>query len=152
MNWPYSTAAVHELVNAEKCLAHGQSPVFTNSGDYSKELAVLLELTDGGLFHLKLIVSAGRADMPETYEGALLLNNRRVRGIGYSKIERKKRYKTHIPKGWHENVIDYNLPVTDGDQNRHIPLPDFTPTDLQDFLKKVCLHWKIQLDFTQDLW
>lgn len=152
MNWPYSAATIHELVRAEKCLAHGQSASFASTGDHGKELSAMLTLVDGGLFHLKLIVSAGRADWVETYEAALLVNNRRVRGIGYSKIERKKKFKTYIPKGWHENVLDYNLPATDDDYNRHLSLPDFRPTDLQDFLKKVCLHWKIQLDFTQDLW
>ena len=152
MSWPYSTASIHELARAAKRLAHGQSDSFTSAGDHGKELSAMLTLVHGGLFHLKLIVSAGRADLVETYEANLLVDNRRVRGIGYSKIERKKMFKTHIPKGWHENVQDYNLPATDDDHNRHLSLPDFYPTDLQDFLKKVCLHWEIQLDFTQDLW
>lgn len=153
MNWPYSSAVVHDLAKAAKCLAPGQSPVFTKQGEHGRELSVMLDLVDGGLYHLKLLVAAGRADLPETYEASFLLNNRRVRGIGFSKLDRKKQYKkTHVPKGWHENVIDYLLPVTDDGQNRHLSLPDFSTTDLQDFLKKVCQHWNIQIDFNQDLW
>lgn len=152
MSWPYSAAVVHELVKAAKCFAPGRPPVFAMQGQHGKELNVMLELVDGGLYHLRLIVSAARADAPESYEAALLLNNRRVRGIGFSKIARKKRFKTYIPKGWHENVIDYLLPTTDDDQNRHDPLPEFTASDLQDFLRKICLRWNIQIDFDKDLW
>lgn len=153
MSWPFSSAVIHDLVKAPKCLAPGQQVVFTAQGDHGRELAVMLELIDGGLFHLHLIVSAGRADSPDTYEAALLLNNRRVRGIGFSKIERKKGFKkVHIPKGWHENVLDYLLPTTDDGHNRHDALPDFSVTDLQDLLRKVCARWNIQVDFDQDLW
>ncbi len=152
MSWPYSAAVVHDLVMAPKCLAPGQETVFVAHGEHGQELQVLLELVDGGLFHLRLIVTASRADAPDTYEAALLLNNRRIRGVGFCKIERKKFFKTHIPKGWHENVMDYLLPTTDARHNRHEPLPDFSATDLQDFLRKSCARWNIQIDFTQDLW
>jgi hypothetical protein len=152
MSWPYSAAVVHELVKAPKSLAPGQQATFALQGDHGRELTVMLELVDGGLFHLRLIVAAGRSDSPETYEASLLLNNRRIRGVGFSKIERKKYFKTHIPKGWHENVHDYLLPITDPGHNRHDPLPDFTATDLQDFLRKVCTRWNIHLDFDKDLW
>ncbi len=152
MSWSFSAALVHELVQAQKSPAPGQQLTFVPQGDHGRELAVMLELTDGGLFHLRLIVAAGRTDSPETYEASLLLNNRRIRGVGFSKIERKKFFKTHIPKGWHENVQDYLLPITDDGHNRHDPLPDFSATDLQDFLRKVCTRWNTRLDFDQDLW
>lgn len=152
MNWPYSSATVHELVQAPKCFAPGQSTAFANVGEHGKELSAMLELVDGGLYHLKLIVSAGRADLPESYEASFLLNNRRVRGLGFSKIERKRKYKTHIPKGWHENIIDWNLPASDDNHNRHPSIPDFAVTHLQDFLKKACLRWKIEIEYSDDLW
>lgn len=149
MTWSFSATRVRELVNAPKCLAAGQKAEFSSQGD-GKELSVLLDLIDGGNYHLRLVVAAGRADIPESYEAALLLNNRRVRGIGYGKIERKKNYRVHIPKGWHENVLDYTLPSAD--QNRHPALPDFQAGDLRDFLTKVCRRWNIQIEFGQDLW
>lgn len=150
MAWAFSAARVRELVLAPKCLGPGQKIEFSSQGD-GKELSILLDLIDGGTYHLRFIESAGRADVPASYEAALLLNNRRVRGIGHSKIERKKLFKkAHVPKGWHENVLDYTLPAAD--QNRHDPLPDFAPTDLQDFLRKVCLRWNIQIEFSADLW
>ncbi len=152
MNWPYSAAKVHELVQAAKCPAPDQPITFAAQGEHGRELSLMLDLVDGGLYHLRLIVAAGRSDSTETYEAALLLNNRRIRGVGFSKVARKKYFKTHIAKGWHENVLDYLLPTTDDGHNRHDPLPDFTATDLQDFLRKVCARWNIQVDFDQDLW
>ncbi len=153
MSWSFSSAKVHELVKAPKCLAPGQSLAFSAQGQHGKELSVALELIDGGLYNVRFIASAARAGVPDTYEAALLLNNRRVRGIGFSKIERKKRFgKVHIPKGWHENIIDYLLPTTDDGHNRHELLPDFRVTDLQHFLRQACARWNIQVDFGQDLW
>ena len=152
MNWPYSNAVIHGLVQAPKSPSAVQSAIFTKQGEHGRELSLLLDLVDGGLYHLRLTIAAGRADMPETYSAAFLVDNRRVRGIDFSKIERRKRYRTHIPKGWHENVIDYGLPTTDADHNRHEPLPDFTGADLQDFLRSVTARWNIEIDFNENLW
>ncbi len=150
MAWTFSAARVREIVVAPKCISPEQKVEFSSQGE-GKELNVLLDLIDGGSHHLRLVVSAGRADVPESYAAAFLLNNRRVRGIDHSKIERKRYYrKPHIPKGWHENVLDYTLPAAE--QNRHDALPDFQPRDLRDFLREVCQHWNIQIEFGEDLW
>ncbi len=150
MSWPFSATRVRELVATPKCLAAGQKAEFSSQGE-GKELSVLLDLIDGGPYHLRLVVTAGRADLPDSYEAALLLNNRRVRGIGHSKIERRKYFKkSYIPRGWHENILDYTLAAAN--QNRHDPLPDFKASDLRDFLRKVCQRWNIQIEFGEDLW
>lgn len=75
-----------------------------------------------------------------------MLEGERIRGIDYSKIRRLKRYREHIPKGWHENVIDPNLPTDQDDRNRHVPLKDFAPTDLKHFLHLVAKWWHIELE------
>lgn len=56
------------------------------------------------------------------YRAAFLLASERVRGIDYSEIETKKFYKTHIHKGWHQNIVDPGLPADNPNQNRHEPL------------------------------
>jgi hypothetical protein len=75
-----------------------------------------------------------------------VLEGERIRGIDYSKIRRHRRYKEHIPKGWHENVIDPNLPTDHDDRNRHLALMHFEPTDLKDFLHRVAKQWHIELE------
>jgi hypothetical protein len=86
-----------------------------------------------------------------TYRAALILEGDRVRGVDYSSIRRRRFCKAYIEKGWHENLIDPNLPTADIKQNRHQPLPDFQPTDLNDFLRKVCRMWQIELVFEEGL-
>ena len=107
-------------------------------------MTVELDLMDGPFVDLKLIVSASDASNPETYSAALILEGARVRGIDYVPVGRRKRFKVRIPKGWHENVEDPNLPRGHDDQNRHREMPDFSPTDLADFLRRVTRHWNIE--------
>lgn len=74
-----------------------------------------------------------------------ILADQRVRGIGYPATRQARFYKERIPKGWHENVIDPNLPRRDDDRNRHEALADIEPADLGAFLRKVCKRWNIEL-------
>jgi hypothetical protein len=90
MSWTFSAAIVHELVKAAKCPAPGQKVEFTSQGEHGKELSLVLELIDGAPHLLRLVVTAARAVSPETYEAALLLNNRRIRGLGFSKVASEK--------------------------------------------------------------
>jgi hypothetical protein len=49
-------------------------------------------------------------------------------------------------------VIDPNLPLKDWkSRNRHDPLPDFDPRDLEGFLREVCRLWHIDLAFGEAL-
>lgn len=145
MSFRYKTAQIAEIVKAAKVLREGRSLVFRGYGEKSKSLDVDLDLKDGALLDLRLRISGGRFDDPTTYEAALILADQRVRGIGYSATRRMRFYKERIPKGWHENVIDPNLPTRDDHYNRHEPLTGFEPTDLDDFLRKVCQRWNIEL-------
>jgi hypothetical protein len=71
--------------------------------------------------------------------------------VRYSPIVRKRFYKAHIPRGWHENYIDPNLPTADANRNRHLPLASFHPSDLQHFLHLIANQWHIDLEFEREL-
>lgn len=145
MNFRYKSFQIAEIAKAAKAIREGQSLAFRAFGERSKVLDVDLDLMDGSIVDLRLRVSAGRFDEPTTYEAALILADQRVRGIGYSATRLTRFYKERIPKGWHENVIDPNLPTRDDDRNRHEPVADIEPTDLEDFLRKACKRWNIEL-------
>lgn len=145
MNFRYKSFQIADIVKAAKAIREGQPLTFRGLGEKSKVLDFDLDLKDGPLLDLRLHVSAARFDDTTTYEAALILADQRVRGIGYSATRLTRFYKERIPKGWHENVIDPNLPTRDDDRNRHESLAHFEPTDLEDFLRKACKRWKIEL-------
>jgi hypothetical protein len=147
--YPFSNLRIAEIVRTGKCLEEGEVLEFTKHGASGLGLDVNAALKDGQYLAMRFVVHCSDAARPHSYESGFLLAGPRVRGIGYSPIERKKKYKVHIPKGWHENILDPNL-VGD-DANRHEALPDFSPTDLKDFTKKSAARWNIDLEFHEGL-
>jgi len=145
MSFRYKSFQILEIVKAAKVVREGQSLAFRSYGEKGKVLDVYLDLKEGALVDLWLRICAGRFDDPTTYEAALILADQRVRGIGYSATRQARFYKERIPKGWHENTIDPNLPTRNEDRNRHEPVKDIEPTDLGGFLQKVCKRWNIVL-------
>lgn len=104
------------------------------------------------LIDLRFHVRAPVFDDPETFEAALILANERIRGIGWHPTGKKRFYgKQVIPKGWHQNVIDPNLLPGHPDENRHVPLADFNPTDLADFFTKSAALWHIDFHYEEGL-
>ncbi len=55
-----------------------------------------------------------------------------------------------VPAGWHQDVIDPNIEQTDPNQQRRLPVDDFEPFDLIDFLKRVATIWNITLPGQKD--
>jgi hypothetical protein len=149
MIFRYRSHQIQDIVHAAKMVREGQSLEFKNYKEHGKYLQLDLDLKDGSLLNLRLSIHAGRYDEPETYRAALVLDGQRIRGVDHSEIEVKQFYKTVIPKGWHENVIDPNLPTRD--INRHLALSGFLVTDLTDFLGKVGGLWHIELAFDEVL-
>lgn len=145
MIYRYKSHQILDVVKAEKVLRHDRDLRFINYGDRGKGLRADLDLADGPLLDLWFRVAAGRFDDCTTFEAALILADKRIRGIGYSATARKRFYKDKIPKGWHQNICDPNLDTTDLDFNRHVALDEFEVTDLDDFLHKVCEQWHIAL-------
>jgi hypothetical protein len=142
MNFRYRSHQIQDIVHAVKVVCAGQSLEFRNYKEQGKYLNLDLDLKDGSLINMRLSINAGRYDEPETYRAALVLDGQRIRGVDYSEIAVKKFYKTVIPKGWHENIIDPNLPTRD--LNCHLALPDFRVSDLADFFSKVSKLWHIE--------
>ncbi|MFQ3670567.1 MAG: hypothetical protein SNJ84_03825 [Verrucomicrobiia bacterium] len=149
--YPIPSHRLQEIVKAPKCLQEGQSTEFRHYGSKGHKLDARLALMDGHHEDMRLFVHTSDPHLVTRFESGFCIAGPRVRGIGYSPVRVMRKYKEYIPKGWHENVIDPNLPGKDEDHNRHIPLPDFSPTDLRDFTKKSADRWNIQLDFDQEL-
>lgn len=85
---------------------------------------------------------------PNTYEGNFFIDQERVRGIGHNYVGRRNfRAKKRIPEGWHQNIVDPTKPTTHDAYNRHDPLPDFQPTDFEDFTRKIAAMWTIDLEW-----
>jgi len=144
MTYPYRSFQIADIVKAAKVVREGQALKFRNHGERGKSLDLDLDLKDGSLPGLRWRVTAGRFDEPATYEAALVLADQRIRGIGYSETARRYFHKVRIPQGWHENAVDPNLATSDVNRNRHTSLPNFAPTDLQDFLRRVGEKWHIK--------
>jgi hypothetical protein len=148
MSYPHPSHQIQEILEQKKCLPPGAPVELARCGKERKsaKFETRPQLIDGGFIDMRYLGSAPRLDQPETYEAAFLLANQRVRGVGYNPLARENlRYKRRIPKGWHQNVCDPNLPTNDVRQNVHHPLPGFAPTDFQDFVSQTAKMWNIDL-------
>lgn len=148
MNYPYPVHRIQELLHAPKCLPAGTTVETNKTGRDKKglEFETRPELIDGGFVDMRYLGKAPRLEEPETYDASFLLANQRVRGVGYCPIARENwKMKRRIPKGWHLNVCNPNLPTDDDRQNIHEPIPDFSPTDFRDFINRTAGIWKIDL-------
>jgi hypothetical protein len=143
MAFRYRSHQITAIVAAPKVVREGQALKFEPYKIHSLTLALDIDLKDGALINLRFIVTAGQPDLPESYHAVLLLDDSRIRGIDHQLIPRRRFYRIAIPAGWHQNIIDPNL--SGDDANRHEPLADFNPTDLDDFLHKVAALWHIEL-------
>lgn len=158
MSFPYRADQIREIVKARKVLRSGEflqsgkGIPFQAYGENGRRIDVLLDLADGPLLDLKLHIRGPIYSNPETFEASLLLSGVRVRGIGWNPTNRSRFYRERIPRGWHENVIDPNLPTDHPDQNRHEALPNFEATDLTDLFTKAAGLWNIDLNLEAQLW
>lgn len=145
MRYPYSRAQITGVVDAEKHPRDWEPLEFKTSGEASRQCDCWLERIDGKLDRIRLVVRAGRLDIPNSYAASLLLEDIRIRGIDYHAVARKRFYKEVSPKGWHEDIIDPNSILEDRGRHERVALPDFKPLNFADFLKAVCRHWNIVL-------
>ncbi len=151
MPFRFSSQRVYEIVQAAKCPRFGHKLNWENEGQTGRKISLDLDLIDGPLVGLRLIINSHSHTDPLCYRAALVLEGERIRGVDYSLIARRKFYREYIPQGWHENVLDPNLPTNDPNRNRHLRLNNFSPTDLQDFQRLLAERWHIQLDFEKVL-
>jgi hypothetical protein len=141
---------LRELVESKKCLRETEIK-WKAEGKGGRSIKLPLDLVDGPFVDFVLSVAAGDLKDPTTYRAALILAGERVRGVDFNETARSRFYRPYIVRGWHQNVIDPNLPSSDRNQNRHIPLEDFDAIDLDDFFRKLCQLWHIDLEFEQKL-
>jgi hypothetical protein len=148
MNYPYKLHQIEEILRMEKCLPPGDTlelEKMRNDG-MGRHFDSRPQLVDGPFVDMRYLGKAPELDNPDTYDASFLLANQRVRGVGYNPIDRRNfRFKRRIPKGWHLNVCDPNLPTNDPEQNIHDPLEDFSTTDFRDFINQTAKIWKIDL-------
>ncbi len=142
--FPYRSFEIAAILVQEKVLDSADLKLKVH-GEQGLRMSANVHLADESAFiPMKLSITAGRKGLPSTYRAAFLLNGVRVRGVDFDEQGRKKFYKYHIPKGWHQNIIDPNLSPDDPKGNRHEALKDWAISDFDEFIRKVCTLWHIE--------
>jgi len=138
----YSSQVLHSFVKEKKGIVGkklSSKDIKNAEGKIvGKEVRVTLESETGRVAIIEWILKAAQLSDVTTYHSVLLVDYQRIRGVDYSAIERTKFFKTHIPKGWHENVVDPNT-----QENRHEPLDLGNVSDFEDFSVKIAKLWNI---------
>jgi hypothetical protein len=150
MPFRFPSHRINEIAGAPK-KALTAKPGFEKYGESGRRLEIPLELVGGTLVNLKVKVTAGVLNDPTTFGAALILDNTRIRGVDYCAVERRRYFKVAIPKGWHHNLIDPNLPSSDPDSNRHEGLSDFQVDDLHGFVRSISKLWNIDFGYEETL-
>jgi len=147
MSYTYKPHQIEEFLRLEKCLPPGDTLELEKmSHGGGRHFETRPQLVDGPYVDMRYLGKAPELDNTETYDANFLLANQRVRGVGYDPTGKWNfRFKKRIPKGWHLNVCDPNLPTNDDAQNIHHPLPGFQTTDFRDFINQTAKLWNIDL-------
>jgi len=145
MPFPYPSHRIQEFVKARKVVRYGATFAVSRKGERGASFDVNLDLLDGAFADLRYLGGAYDVAVPECYKSSLLLAGQRIRGVDYVPVGQRRFYKERIPAGWHQNVIDPNLPTDHDDANRHVPLPNFSPNDLDVFITLTAELWNIEL-------
>ena len=144
------SSRISEILAAPKRTVSGP-PRFERYGERGRKFEVAVEWVGGSFVNLRVRIAAGVLDEPTTFVAALILDGERIRGIGYTPIERRRHFRLAIPKGWHENIIDPNLPTSDPGRNRHVPIGDSEVGDLHSFVRLVATRWNIDFGLEETL-
>jgi hypothetical protein len=152
MHYRYPRHRIVEIVQAPKCPSDGAAIEIDQRGEHGQKFDATLDLVDGPFCDLRYLGKAGQADLPATYDASLLLEQQRVRGVGYCPVAKQNfRAKLRIPAGWHQNICDPNQPTDHAEFNRHEPLPDFAPSDFSDYVRRTAVLWNIDLGWEEAL-
>jgi hypothetical protein len=146
MPYRHAAARIHEIVKAPKALVAGQSVSPKKRGSHGLSFEAFVELVDGSFLDIRYHGVAGVSHDPTSYDATLRLDQQRVRGIGHCAVGRQNfRAKLRIEAGWHQNIVDPNLPTNAAAYNRHEPLAGFNPGDFEDFTRKAATIWSIDI-------
>ena len=149
MTYRHTAVRIHEFIQSPKALGSGQSVKGEKKGSHGLQFAANVELIDGPFLDMLFRGKATHSGEPTSYEGNFFIDQERVRGVGHNYVGRQnfRAKKKRIPAGWHQNIVDPTKPTTHDAYNRHEPLPDFQPTDFEDFTRKIASMWTIDLDW-----
>lgn len=151
MPYTYPSHRIHEFVKAPKVVRDSEAFTVLNKGQCGTAFDVNLDLLDGAFVDLRYVGGAQDVAAPESYKSSLLIAGQRVRGVDFVPVSLRRFYRERIPAGWHQNVIDPNLPTDHEDANRHLALSDFSPTDFKDFIKLTAALWSIELTWEETM-
>ena len=117
----------------------------SRGSDRAIKLEVEIEMIDEE--RIPMVLQAYTTDRtdPASFHAVFIVHGQRLRGVDFDPVGRRKGYKVRIPKGWHQNVCDPNLPSRNDMDNEHQALEDFEPSDFLDFLRRVARMWNIDL-------
>jgi hypothetical protein len=145
MSYQHPVHQIREIMAEPKCLPADITLGIHKHGD-AREFDSRPELVKGGFVDMRYTGRTHAYDDPTTYHAAFLLANQRVRGVDYEPVGKQNfRYKKRMPKGWHQNVCDPNLPTNHDAHNVHQPLDNFEPTEFIDFINLTTKLWNIDL-------
>lgn len=144
--WKYTPREVADFVAAPKYSRDGALK-FKTKRETTRDACTSLAGTEQTLPPMDYCVGGNPKEVA-SFHASLLLEKKRVRGIDFNLIERKRLYKVIIPAGWHENVVDWRKPTNDEEHNRHVPLPGFENefSDLERFSCSCARRWNIELE------
>jgi hypothetical protein len=154
MNYRHAAHRIAEILRLKKGLPLGDKLELEkiNNSLNGRRFETRPELLDGPFLDMRYLGKAPILEDPTSYDASFLIDNQRVRGVGYAEVERRNfRFNRRIPKGWHQNVCDPTLPTHHADHNVHHPLPDFAPTDFHDFIRQTAKMWEIDLGWDAEL-
>ncbi len=152
MRYPYPSHRIHEIVRGRKCVREGENFEVRSKGERGAAFDVNLALMDDGPFSdPRYLGNTHDKAKPEGYASSLLLGGQKVRGVDYHAVGQRRWYKQRIPPGWHQDLLDPNLPTRHEDYHRGEALPQFAPTDFRDFIAKTAELWNIDLDLEESM-
>ena len=148
MKYPYQPHQIVDILDKAKCLPEGETLEIESAKGSVKgrQFDTKPELIDGPFVPMRYLGKAPVVDDTKTYDASFLIAGHRVRGVGFNEVARNNlRFKKRIPKGWHLNICDPNLPTNDPKQNIHELLTSFSVSEFKDFIEKTAKQWKIDL-------
>jgi hypothetical protein len=145
MSYQHPVHQIREIMAEPKCLPPGTTLDVHKHGE-ARDFHTRPQMVDSAFRDMRYLGQTHAYDDPTTYHAVFLLANQRVRGVDYEPVGRQNfRYKKRIPKGWHQNLCDPNLPTNHDAYNIHQPLTDFHPTEFIDFINLTAKLWNIDL-------
>jgi len=146
MKYRHPKKQIQSIIKQDKCLIDHDTTVQIKTSNAGKglEFREKILLMDGSFLDMDFLGTAPLKDDPTTYHTNFLLEARRVRGIGYGRMDTYNPHKKEKKaEGWHQNIEDPNT-----GENLHEPIECFQISDFKDLISKSAKMWNIDLGYT----